>query len=224
MENASDPAHSVRPAHGKKRSAAQRAADLEFIEGHVLRGRTPAEIAALLSNERPYTLSRQMIAYDIAELKQRWTEAAVESFGLAQAKALRKLDEVEREAWSQYERSKADGNTACLKHILEVHDRRVRLLGLGAPARSEISGPEGGPIAVETSDMQTRLGGRPFAFLIRRDRWRTQLVDEYYDAHAAGKCPGVVDTHEVPFSSASRRLPDSPGVTNRVPLEPRWLD
>lgn len=29
-----------RNKHGKKRSAAQRAADLAFIEGHVLRGRT----------------------------------------------------------------------------------------------------------------------------------------------------------------------------------------
>ena len=189
MESAAGPCPKILPDHRKKRSAAQRAADSDFIEGHVLRGRTQAEIAALLSDVRPYTLSRQMIAYDIAELKRRWTEAAVESFGVAQAKALRKLDEVEKEAWHQSERSKADGNTACLKLVLEVHDRRVRLLGLDAPARSEISGPEGGPIAVETSDMRTRLTPEAKSALFLR---HMQRLDEDKEQVA-----GKAGTHAV---------------------------
>ena len=66
--------------HCRKRSAAQRAADLAFIEAHVVRGRTQTEIADLLAAERPYRISRQTVAYDVAELKRRWHDQATEAF------------------------------------------------------------------------------------------------------------------------------------------------
>jgi hypothetical protein len=140
------------PAKAGKRSAAQRAADLVFIERLVLQGKFQAEIAELLSKERPYRLSRSMVQNDIERLKGIWTKAAVESFGLAQARALKKLELVEREAWMLHEKTKADGNADGLKKVLEVHDRVARLLGLDAAERLEMSGPAGAPIVIEEKD------------------------------------------------------------------------
>ncbi len=146
-------------SHGKKRTAAQRAADLLFIETYAIKGKTQVEIAALLAEVRPYRISRAQVAYDIDELKRRWIEAGVESFSLAKARALKKLDAVESEAWESWEQSKTDGpgNPTFAKVVLEVHDRRVKLLGLDAPVRTEISGPEGTPIAIETREGQLPL-------------------------------------------------------------------
>jgi hypothetical protein len=150
---------SVSAAHSRKRTAAQRAADLLFIETHAVKGKTQIEIAALLAEVRPYRISRAQIAYDIDELKRRWIETGVESYSLGRARALKKLDAVEGEAWESWEKSKADGpgNPTFAKVILEVHDRRVKLLGLDAPVRTEISGPEGAPIAIETREGQLPL-------------------------------------------------------------------
>jgi hypothetical protein len=152
MESATNNSAS-RTVCGKKRSAAQRAADLAFIESYVVRGKTQVEIATLLAAERPYRISRQIVGLDIDRLKKRWIAAALESFGLAQARALRKLEEVEREAWRLQERTKLTGNGDGLKKVLEVHDRVSRLLGLDAPKRMEMSGPNGKPIELGPRDV-----------------------------------------------------------------------
>ena len=43
-------------------------------------------------------------------------------------------------------RSRPPGDPAFIGKILDVHDRRARLLGLDAPVKQEHSGPDGGPI------------------------------------------------------------------------------
>ena len=40
--------------------------------------------------------------------------------------------------------------------MLRIEARRARLLGLDAPARSELSGPEGGPIELAAVAQQAR--------------------------------------------------------------------
>lgn len=135
--------------HRSKRSATQRAADLVFIEGHVLRGRTQLEIAELLAVERPYKISRQQVAYDIGQLKDNWIAASTEAF--ATARALRALDERERVGWSLVDAPDSAAGEG-IKHVLSVHDRRMKLLGLEAPSRHEMSGPEAGPIAVQVAE------------------------------------------------------------------------
>ena len=138
-----------------KRSAAQRAADLVFIETHVVRGRTQAEIVELLAAVRSYRISRAQVAYDVAKLKALWIADAIESVRVAAVIESRKLDAVEREAWAGWEESKQNetgANPAFMKQVLDVHDRRVKLMGLAAPARHELSGPDGGAIAIETRD------------------------------------------------------------------------
>ena len=150
MENAINPTP-TKSVHGKKRSAAQRTADLEFIEGHVLRGRTQTEIAELLSASRPYCVSRSQVSYDVDTLKQRWLESAGEAVATSKARALRMIDAIERELWEAWEQSKAGGtagNPTFLTQLLNAHDRRAKLLGLDAPAKNELSGPAGGPVQV----------------------------------------------------------------------------
>ena len=143
--------------HRAKRTAAQRAADLAFIETHVVRGRTQAEIVELLAAVRSYRISRAQVAYDVAKLKALWIAGAVESVRTAAVIESRKLDAVEREAWAGWEESKSSesgANPAFMKQVLDVHDRRVKLMGLAAPARHELSGPDGGAIAIQTRDAQ----------------------------------------------------------------------
>lgn len=44
-----------------------------------------------------------------------------------------------------------DGNLEAIKTMLKLMERRSKLMGLDAPARSEVSGPDGGPIERRTT-------------------------------------------------------------------------
>jgi hypothetical protein len=157
-----------------KRSATQRAADLVFVEDRILRGMSHAEIAVALSVERGYTVSRQTVTHDSLRLRERWEKQAAESFSTARARELRRLDSVEREAWAAWEGEKAttpSGRSAVpafLAQILGVHDRRVKLLGLLAPARCEISGPAGAPVQIESAEPTGSLDPKARLELLRR--------------------------------------------------------
>jgi hypothetical protein len=157
MKSNTDPSAQIASIHCSKRSPAQRAADLVFIEPHVVRGKTQAEISELLAAARPYRISRSQVSYDIVKLKNLWIASAVESYRSAIASELRKLDAVEREAWSCWDESKSSesgANPAFTRQVLDVHDRRVRLMGLSAPARHELCGPKGGAITIETRNTE----------------------------------------------------------------------
>ena len=142
-----------------RRNRAQRAADLLFIEKAVLQGKEHAEVAADLSVLRSYRLSRQAVTKAVGQLRSRWEAAATETFATHRAKELRRLEAVGREAWSAWESSKAaatgvaePGNPAFLGHVLGAHDRRAKLLGLLAPVRTEVSGPAGGAVRIDSAE------------------------------------------------------------------------
>lgn len=138
----------LRSKHARKRSAAQRAADALFIETHVIRGRSQTEIVQLLAAERPYRISRSQVQWDLEQIKRRWLASADDAFANARARALRTLDALERAAWDVVD-APDDATGQGIARVLAVHDRKMRLLGLEAPTRQEISGPDAGPIAVE---------------------------------------------------------------------------
>ncbi len=142
-----------------QRNRAQRAADLLFIEQSVLKGKEHAEIAEDIAVLRNYRLSRQAVTKAVAQLRSRWEAAAIETFAAHRAKELRRLEAVGREAWSAWESSKASptgtaepGNPAFLGHVLGAHDRRGKLLGLLAPVRTEVSGPAGGAVRIDSAE------------------------------------------------------------------------
>lgn len=53
----------------------------------------------------PYELTRQMVTYEVKNLKREWRKFALEKFEAARAQQLATIDELERVAWEGYERS-----------------------------------------------------------------------------------------------------------------------
>jgi hypothetical protein len=112
--------------HARKRTSAQRAADLVFIERYHLRGKHHEFIATALSNERDYTISRQQVAYDLKCLEQLWHSEAKATLEVAKVRALKAFNIQEEAAWEAFDRSQ---NPTFLKVLLEIHDRRMALFG-----------------------------------------------------------------------------------------------
>ena len=164
-----------------KRTQAQRAADLVQIENLHLRGKTQIEIAEIISSQRPYTLSRQQVDYDLRSLTKSWLAEATAERNSAMAKELATIKALQAECWAAWEQSKSertkarqetggkgkdgkatvtkasmekeqrDGNPAFLQAVLSCIDRRCKLLGLDAPTKQEVTGKDGGPIQAETT-------------------------------------------------------------------------
>ena len=153
-----------------KRSAAQKAADLAFIEHWHIRGETETRLAEMLRRERPYMLSRSQIHADLMKLKKQWQDSALTQRTAAVAKELAGLQEQERELWAAWEKSKLDATTtttefiggdepkdasgtktkvtvetrcgepAYMRLLLDIRAQRRQLLGLDAPKEIKFLG------------------------------------------------------------------------------------
>jgi hypothetical protein len=113
---------------------------------------------------------RSTISRDIKAVKDEWKASAVRAFDEAVGVELAKLDEVEKEAWAAWERSKADrtssrtnrrtagerqtdeaeqktekrdGEARWLEVVLGCVERRCKLLGLNAPTKIAPTTPQG---------------------------------------------------------------------------------
>ncbi len=156
----------------KKRTPAQILADMAYIEHAVVRGKWQRDIAKELSAIRPYTLSRQQIAYDYRKIQETWKAEMVEEIDAEKRKLLRKLDHQEVELWAAWDKSKLDhtkrneerttsgangtskkvrteketqcGDVAYMEALLKIHERRAKILGLDAPA--QIANADGGNV------------------------------------------------------------------------------
>ncbi len=163
----------------RKRTLSQRTLDLEFISCRIARGQTHQEIADALAKERCYSLSRAMISQDVAKLREQWQHEASDSFHMKQILALRRLDEVEREAWDGWAIGKLSRtpNPAFLRTVLDVSERRSRLLGLDAAIRTEVTGANGGPLQVASS---VELSDEAMTVILKRHAAReaAQLAKE----------------------------------------------
>ncbi|MEU2453929.1 hypothetical protein ABZ605_28100 [Streptomyces sp. NPDC012765] len=62
---------------------------------------------------------------------------------------VQRLDRMQAAAWAKA----AKGDLKAIETVLKVIDRRARLLGLDRPARTEITGADGGPLQVEAVDL-----------------------------------------------------------------------
>jgi hypothetical protein len=169
----------------RKRTPAQREADLVAISEMYLDCKTQEEIAAWLSANRPYKLTRSQVAQDIGHLLVQWQKEANRNVKQRIASELRKLDRIERKASDEYERSKADkvetelskkagdpdgpakpirikkttntGDARYLEIQVRCIERRCKILGVDAPDRQELSGPNGGPIPVEANEVSNEV-------------------------------------------------------------------
>ncbi len=92
----------------KKRTRAQIAYDLVYIEERALKGITSVNIAKELNEQRSYTLSRHQIDYDLRKLERLWQFEARELANKAQERALAEIKVYQRECYAAWERSQLE--------------------------------------------------------------------------------------------------------------------
>jgi hypothetical protein len=165
---------------GPTRTKEQREYDLQEVSNFYLQGWIQAAIAKHLNKTRTYEITQQTVSNDIKAIQKRWLASSIRDFDDLRAQELAKIDNLERTYWLEYEASKdpvikrktakkVDGQTTeatqevgqgtgdprFLQGVQWCIDRRVKLLGLDGPTRSEITGKDGGPIEMASIDLNT---------------------------------------------------------------------
>lgn len=170
-----------KPLGYNKRSEEQRIYDIRFCADLFLRGYSYREIADALNRDLSargmgYTITFQMVYYDLQQCLIEWKRERLESIDDYVTQELRKLDKMEVELWEAWERSKTGklreknrqnakprkvledgdnpeyygyeetttetsaGNPRFLDLLLNVQQRRAKMLGFDAPIKVDIPG------------------------------------------------------------------------------------
>ena len=108
------------------------------------RGLTISEITEALTkmgnlgkDEKPY--SEATVAKDVSGLKRTWRENAQKDTAGFMGKQKNMLEQVQEQALRDKD----------LELALKTHDRLAKLLGINAPERRELSGPDGRPLEIK---------------------------------------------------------------------------
>ncbi len=126
----------------------------QLVAERYLKGEYQTTIAADLG------IDQAQVSRDLKAMRELWLASTIRDFDAAKAQELAKIDEVEREYWLAWERSKQDkevaiqeagadkklkkatlrkegqsGNAAFLAGVLSCIDKRCQILGLDAPKR-----------------------------------------------------------------------------------------
>lgn len=165
----------TRSKFANKRTEAQRAIDLHFVEHHHIRGWSVARITVALNEQRPYKLSPSQLAHDLVDIQKLWESRAIAERNVQIKRELAGLDEQEAELWEAWEKSKKEtirqvveqrtrggkghngttqrvekelkhGDPAYMRLILEVKNQRAKLCGLNAATKLEHTGADGEPL------------------------------------------------------------------------------
>ena len=100
-----------KPLGYNKRSEEQRIYDIRFCADLFLRGYSYREIADALNRDLSargmgYTITFQMVYYDLQQCLIEWKRERLESIDEYVTQELRKLDKMEQQAWEAWEASK----------------------------------------------------------------------------------------------------------------------
>jgi predicted transcriptional regulator len=121
-----------------------------------LEGKYQHEIAEILG------VSQQQVSYDLKEIQLTWQDMSVAQLTELKARELARIDNLERTYWQAWEKSQQpkettstakegekvkvgkrseqrNGNPQFLQGVQWCIERRIKLLGLDAPVRSEVS-------------------------------------------------------------------------------------
>jgi hypothetical protein len=151
-----------------KRSRFQAQRDQVDIATLYLQGKPQHEIADILSKDqnRGYTLTQQTISRDMKHIERAWRQSSLVEFNTARARELAKIDNLEREYWKAWDRSKTEkkhsekektegehvkevtriqkweliGDHRFLEGVQWCISKRCELLGLDAPLQLQHSG------------------------------------------------------------------------------------
>lgn len=140
-----------------------------------------------IDGKETYRISPQQVGIDLRKVRRKWQQEAIATVGQQVHEELRGLDAQERELWAAWEKSKEDaqrslqesikggqdggarskvqltkegqcGEPSYQRLILEVRERRAKLLGLDAPTRQEITGAAlGSQVIIYLPDNQTAM-------------------------------------------------------------------
>lgn len=157
-----------------KRTQGEIDSDRVFIAELYSKGKSQREITEKINESRHYSLTRQSIALDIAAILEEWRLHAAADISLHHAEQLIKLNRVESEAWSAFERSRSeawrmieetrdcgedgekqlsrvqkeerDGDPRFMMIVVQCIQERSKLMGLYAASKLQHTGPDGMPL------------------------------------------------------------------------------
>jgi hypothetical protein len=145
---------------GQRRSKSQRTRDRRRIAALYLKGWLQTDIAAEVG------LSQGTISLDLKVLHKAWLQSSLVDIATAKGREIAKIDALEREYYRAWERSQEDaetitkrasgtkgkerkegsiitkgqvGNPKFLQGVQWCIDRRIKVMGLDAPARLEVA-------------------------------------------------------------------------------------
>ena len=98
-----------------KRNETEIKRDRALITELYVKGWSFRKIAAHINSIREYSLSSQMIFYDMEQVRKEWRDRRDAAIDDHIAQELAKLDAVEYEAWEAWERSQKDAETIMKK-------------------------------------------------------------------------------------------------------------
>ncbi len=140
----------------KTRTKAKVLSDRMEVARLYLEGKYQHEIAEILG------VSQQQVSYDLKEIQLTWQDMSVAQLTELKARELARIDNLERTYWQAWEKSQQpkettstakegekvkvgkrseqrNGNPQFLQGVQWCIERRIKLLGLDAPVRSEVS-------------------------------------------------------------------------------------
>jgi hypothetical protein len=156
MDTNSSPALPTGPVRGR-RSERDLAALRERIETLMLQHiQAPAIHRALtgLENPTPITISLRQVRAHMRAIERSWGErSTAETLDADRARAIAATEEATRVAFARSTRNAASNiGVGYFNAALKAQEQWIRLRGLDAPTRTEVSGPDGAPLFFAIAD------------------------------------------------------------------------
>ena len=150
------PALPTGPVRGR-RSERDLAALRERIETLMLQHiQAPAIHRALtgLENPTPITISLRQVRAHMRAIERSWGErSTAETLDADRARAIAATEEATRVAFARSTRNAASNiGVGYFNAALKAQEQWIRLRGLDAPTRTEVSGPDGAPLFLALAD------------------------------------------------------------------------
>lgn len=139
-----------------------------------LQGKSQLEIAGKLN------ITQQQVSHDLKKLREVWQHEMASNIDEAKARELAKIDNLEREYWTAWEKSKKDyeqkivkasgsakkankvertekemivmGDPRFLQGVQWCIERRCKIIGIDAPERKELTGKDGTDLFEKLTD------------------------------------------------------------------------
>jgi hypothetical protein len=177
----------IRPTRGR-RPEREQAALRERIEQLMLQGLPATAIHRALTgpeSPNPIVLSAHQVRAHMRAIERAWAaRSGPETLERDRAKAAARLEDAMRTALGRSTlNARSNIGVGYLNAYLKAHDQWVRLRGLAAPIRTELTGPDGASLAVSVE-----LADHPAEHLDRREearRLRQMAADREAEADEA---------------------------------------